>query len=96
VLHLHSATRVLQLIHQQQLDPSLPAGQTVSWPSQQQQQQQAADCRAAVSWLLQAPAGSSSVQGFQTYWSTVVMCALPLLVLMDGSTGKSQGPTSCA
>lgn len=31
VLHLRSATRVLQLIHQQQLDPSLPAGQTVSW-----------------------------------------------------------------
>jgi hypothetical protein len=29
VLHLRSATRVLQLIHQQQLDPDLPAGETV-------------------------------------------------------------------
>jgi hypothetical protein len=32
VLHLRSATRVLQLIHQQQLDPSQPAGETVSHP----------------------------------------------------------------
>lgn len=30
MLNLRSATRVLQLIHQQQLDPSLPAGSTVS------------------------------------------------------------------
>jgi len=29
VLHLRSATRVLQLIQQQQLDADLPAGQTV-------------------------------------------------------------------